>query len=333
METIYGIQVDTDSLREAHERQKRLHQQPQQQQQQQQQQRPSPSVVGDFTKTYSGPATLKSPPEPTVVARSTSTSAIPSSGALDKKARASGTEMGIPKKSPAATVTGALGVSGSHTPPPHHFHASSGAATSPFLAAVGLHHHQQQHQQQQQQQQQQQGGGGAGAGQIRSATHSPSFMTRSASHSPGFLTSTSTTHSPAFLPKFYDLEHHGHTGRLSNAIPWLALPGTATPTGLMSSNGSRAQSPSLFGRRRSDGGAAPTELGAAAAAAGTLELGREKQHLQQKYGAFELMLGLEQQQQHHQHPLQLQHQQQEQQEHSLVRPQQQQNPQSHPPHP
>ncbi|KAF9314737.1 hypothetical protein BG003_003890 [Podila horticola] len=73
METIYGIQSDTATLREAHERQKRISQQRLQEQK---------SALGSDHPSSSKPVTaampLKGPPKPSLIARSTSASALPS---------------------------------------------------------------------------------------------------------------------------------------------------------------------------------------------------------------------------------------------------------------
>ncbi|KAF9361395.1 hypothetical protein BGX26_003528 [Mortierella sp. AD094] len=172
METIYGIQADTETLREAHEHQKRMQQRLQEQ----------PSAV-DASSVNSGFAMLKSPPKPTIVARSTSASAVPSLTAIESASTKTSNDANIG----AGTKTSLSGSS----------------ATSPFFGAADYHT---QHP--------------SAAAQLRSATQSP-----------------------AFLSKFYDAEH-----RLPSSIPWLALPGAATPSI------SGAENPSVFGRRRSDGG-------------------------------------------------------------------------------
>ncbi|KAF9576829.1 hypothetical protein EC968_003336 [Mortierella alpina] len=59
----------------------------------------------------------------------------------------------------------------------------------------------------------------------------------------------STTHSPAFLAKFHDADHpHRLPGTMAN-VPWLSLPGAAA-----AATSSGAESPTMFGRRRSDVG-------------------------------------------------------------------------------
>ncbi|KAF9434087.1 hypothetical protein BGZ76_008558 [Entomortierella beljakovae] len=172
METIYGIQADTETLREAHERNKRLQQRHQEQ-----------SSVTDKLQDISL-GKLKSPPKHALSARSASTSALPSNPNI---------ESAVP-----ATKTGTkANLSGTQ-------HQSSGStATSPFFGAVDHH-----------------GQHPTAAEQLRSATHSP-----------------------AFLSKFYDADH-----RIPSSIPWLALPGAATPTL------GGTESPVVFGRRRSDVG-------------------------------------------------------------------------------
>ncbi|KAG0026265.1 hypothetical protein BGZ82_009553 [Podila clonocystis] len=75
METIYGIQSDTASLREAHERQKRISQQRLQEQK---------STLGNDRSSHSSSKPvaaampLKGPPKASLIARSTSASALPS---------------------------------------------------------------------------------------------------------------------------------------------------------------------------------------------------------------------------------------------------------------
>ncbi|KAF9398959.1 hypothetical protein BGX21_007020 [Mortierella sp. AD011] len=174
METIYGIQADTETLREAHEHQKRM-------QQRLQEQPPATDVLS----VNSGLAMLKSP-KPTLVARSTSASAVPSF-TVESTSNDTNTVAGIKAGAGAAQPC----LSGSTT-------------NSPFFGAADYHT---QHP--------------TAAAQLRSATQSP-----------------------AFLSKLYDAEH-----RLPSSIPWLALPGAAT------SSISGTESPNVFGRRRSDGGA------------------------------------------------------------------------------
>ncbi|KAG0198809.1 hypothetical protein BGX28_007796 [Mortierella sp. GBA30] len=112
---------------------------------------------------------------------------------------------------------------------------SGSTATSPFLAAVEHHHYQQTPV--------------AGPGQLRS-----------------------TTHSPAFLAKFYDSEHpHRLAGTMAN-IPWLSLPGAAVAA-VSTGGGAGAESPTLFGRRRSDVGlhSSTSSSGASTPGSGGLE--------------------------------------------------------------
>ncbi|KAF9115657.1 hypothetical protein BGX27_007084 [Mortierella sp. AM989] len=164
--------ADTETLREAHERQKRMQRQLHEQ----------PSTVDTASDSNLSFAKVKSPPKPTLAARSTSASALSGSAATDSMSDANG---------------GAKNSTGTVQP-----YLSGSSATSPFFGAADYHC---QHP--------------SAAAQLRSATQSP-----------------------AFLSKFYDAEH-----RLPNAIPWLALPGAATPIH------SGTESPNIFGRRRSDG--------------------------------------------------------------------------------
>ncbi|KAG0325269.1 hypothetical protein BGZ99_000846 [Dissophora globulifera] len=198
METIYGIQADTETLREAHERQRRI------QQRLQEQHLAVSDSTADAAPTKSGLAKLKSPPKPTMVARSTSASALPSPATL-----------GIPSHSPSLNPSGAVTPTKPTAAAAARPRLIGSAATSPFIQSAEYHHQ----------------------------------------HSPGPSQLRSTTHSPAFLSKLYDVEH-----RLPNSVPWLPLPGTAgaaaaaAAAAATSGFSSRSESPVVFGRRKSDSG-------------------------------------------------------------------------------
>ncbi|KAI8602188.1 hypothetical protein EDD21DRAFT_353002 [Dissophora ornata] len=240
METIYGIQADTDTLREAHERQKRI-------QRLQEQQSAVSDTMSAVPGTKTGLVKVKGPPKPIAVARSTSTSALPSPTALGA--------IGLARTPSGDNSDGALTAAAA----PRRPRLAGSTATSPFQAAVDFHH---QHP--------------AGPAQLRS-----------------------TTQSPAFLSKFYDVEH-----RLPSNIPWLALPGAAAASGF-----GRAESPSVFGRRRSDvgvpsSGASTPGLGYGKnPSAFTLDFPQQQENSQ----PHPLPQPQQQQQQHH-HPLQQQQQ-------------------------
>ncbi|KAI1319823.1 hypothetical protein EDD11_002817 [Mortierella claussenii] len=238
METIYGIQADTETLREAHERQRRTQQLQLQQRLQEQQS----SVVAEAAEAKSGVTPLRGPPKPTVVARSTSTSSLPTpitlgggrdvAGHGNKSADASGTATPTNlamMETPSGAVGGQSGSSAltstSGSSQASSTFKSGSTATSPFFSPADHT--------------------GAGIGTAAGA---------SGGSGPAQL--RSTTHSPAFLSKFYDMENHH---RLQGAIPWLSLPGAVTtPTAAVESpgggGGGHSQRGGLFGRRRSDGG-------------------------------------------------------------------------------
>ncbi|KAG0006355.1 Cell morphogenesis protein PAG1 [Entomortierella chlamydospora] len=170
--------ADTETLREAHEHQKRMQQRLHEQ-----------HSAADILSANSGLTMLKSP-KPTLVARSTSASALPS---FTVESASTKTSNDVNTVAGTKTSTGAAQTC-----------LSGSTSNSPFFGAADHHV---QHP--------------TAAAQLRSATQSP-----------------------AFLSKLYDAEH-----RLPSSIPWLALPGAAT------SSISGTESPNVFGRRRSDGGA------------------------------------------------------------------------------
>ncbi|KAK5799155.1 hypothetical protein F5H01DRAFT_358059 [Linnemannia elongata] len=198
METIYGIQADTDTLREAHEHQRRMQQRLQEQQ----------SLVSEppATAKKTGLSMLKPAAtgggleKPTSIAHSPSTSALPPS------LNAAGSTS-ITRYSTAGSTGGGTDT-GYSTP-----YFAGSAANSPFLSAVDHHHHHV---------------NSSGPAQLRS-----------------------TTHSPALFSKFSDVEHR---------LPWLSLPGAVgSPTLGANAGGKCSEGPkSMFGRRRSDGGLAPS---------------------------------------------------------------------------
>ncbi|CAO3564704.1 unnamed protein product [Mortierella alpina] len=176
METIYGIQADTETLREAHEHQRRMQQRLQEQQSSAALSEASPAMTAVHKKT--GPATIT---------RSSSASALPS------------------------PTTGSGASTGSATPTQPHQHLTGSSATSSYFPQHDLHlpHLPE-----------------AGPNQLRSSTHSP-----------------------AFLAKFHDAEHpHRLPGTMAN-VPWLSLPGAAA-----AATSAGTESPTMFGRRRSDVG-------------------------------------------------------------------------------
>ncbi|KAF8949488.1 hypothetical protein BGZ47_000029 [Haplosporangium gracile] len=169
METIYGIQADTDTLREAHEHQRRM----QQRLQEQQPSLPEPSVASKktglsmlkpstaratTTMTTTGGLAKSSP-----IARSTSTSALPPSTMMPHSLNAAGSTSVTGYSTPGSTGGTDTGYSSPYF--------AGSAATSPFLTAVDHHHH------------------------------------HHHAHSSGPAQLRSTAHSPALFSKFYDVEH------------------------------------------------------------------------------------------------------------------------------
>ncbi|KAF9156706.1 hypothetical protein BG015_002501 [Linnemannia schmuckeri] len=169
METIYGIQADTDTLREAHEHQRRM----QQRLQEQQSSVPEPSAASKktglsmlkpsttgatTTMTTTGGLAKSSP-----IARSTSTSALPPSTMMHHSLNAAGSTSVTGYSTPGSTGGTDTGYSSPYF--------AGSAATSPFLTAVDHHHH------------------------------------HHHTHSSGPAQLRSTTHSPALFSKFYDVEH------------------------------------------------------------------------------------------------------------------------------
>ncbi|KAG0308803.1 hypothetical protein BGZ97_013250 [Linnemannia gamsii] len=167
METIYGIQADTDTLREAHEHQRRM------QQRLQEQQSSVPEPPGSAKKTglsvlkpaaagATGAAATglaKSRP----IARSTSASALPPSTMMNLN---TGSTSAVTGYSTPGSTGGGVGIDTGYSSP----YFTGSAATSPFLTAIDHHHHHNTH--------------SSGPAQLRS-----------------------TTHSPALFSKFYDVEH------------------------------------------------------------------------------------------------------------------------------
>ncbi|KAG0379517.1 hypothetical protein BGX24_000115 [Mortierella sp. AD032] len=157
METIYGIQADTDTLREAHEHQRRM----QQRLQEQQSSVPEPPPAA-ATKT-TGLSNLKSVQsqggggaatglaKPTPIARSTSASALPpSTTKLVVGSTSSVTGYSTPGMAGGGSDTG-------YSSP----YFAGSTATSPFLTAVDHHHHH-----------------SSGPAQLRSTTHSPALFSK-----------------------------------------------------------------------------------------------------------------------------------------------------------
>ncbi|KAF9355184.1 hypothetical protein BGX34_010616 [Mortierella sp. NVP85] len=142
-----------------------------------------------MTSTKTG--LLKSPShKPTMVARSTSTSALPSPHAgfgvmsAPKGMSVSGTATPTRALSETASLGGAT---------PNRPQLGGSGTASPFLGGMDFHHHH----------------------------HHPPHT----QNTTGPAQLRQATHSPAFLSKFYDAEH-----RLPSNIPWLALPGAAAPS-------------------------------------------------------------------------------------------------------
>lgn len=178
-------------------------------------QQPSIPAGSSALTDKTGLARLKSPPKPTMVARSTSASALPPAGlgVMSYGASKSLSDTATPTRTLPETISG--------TTTPNKSHLAGSGAASPFLTAgVDFHHHHHHHHH-----------------------HHPS------QHAAGSTQLRSATHSPTFLSKFYD-EH-----RLPSNVPWLALPGTAATTSGLGGT----ESPTLFGRRLSDGAVSPPD--------------------------------------------------------------------------
>ncbi|KAG0074018.1 hypothetical protein BGZ92_003551, partial [Podila epicladia] len=221
METIYGIQSDTDSLREAHERQKRISQQRLQEQK-------STLDSDHSSKSVPGAMPLKGPPRASLIARSTSASALPS--------RTQHQQQQQQQQNPHSQLNEPQKQQQQHQPGPIRNQRSaleddhSGPVSSTFFSMLDKH-------------------------PTSTASHGshlgiPSYQLPSTQ--PPLI--KSANQSPAFLAKrLYDGEHR---------MPWLALPGSAASLG--GSTPASEKSPSLFmGRRRSDvglggGGGIPT---------------------------------------------------------------------------
>ncbi|GJJ76682.1 hypothetical protein EMPS_09041 [Entomortierella parvispora] len=229
METIYGIQADTETLREAHEYQKRMQSRLQEQQSTS---GPTKASATKAVQSKSGLSMLKpsssssstslsatsstaapSASKPSFMGRSTSTSALPSNSNSPRHQQ---------HPQPLLHYSG----QNSGQTSPTKLSANSSTANSPFFTAVD-YHHQLAHQ-----------------------------------HAPGQL--LSTTQSPAFLAKFYE-GGNGEIGVSSPArlpgsmgpVPWLSLPGAVTganPGGVEHSSSGSSGGGGLFARRRSDAG-------------------------------------------------------------------------------
>ncbi|KAF9145475.1 hypothetical protein BGX30_008692 [Mortierella sp. GBA39] len=156
METIYGIQADTDTLREAHEHQRRMQQRLQEQQ--------SSVSESQATAKKTGLSTLKPAAiglaKPTPIARSTSTSALPPSTTMHHGLNAAGSTS-VTRYSTACS-TGANG--GTDTGYSSPYFAGS-AANSPFLTAADHHNHHH-------------NSNSPGPAQLRSTTHSPALFSK-----------------------------------------------------------------------------------------------------------------------------------------------------------
>jgi len=232
-----ALQSDTDTLREAHEYQKRM------QSRLQEQQSTSGPTKASATKAVqpkSGLGMLKS--------TSSSLSSSSLSGTSSTEAAPSTSKPGFVGRSISASALPSNSSNPRHSLPPHQYSnsslqsgqssgqssptkvsANSSTTNSPFLTAVDYHH---------------------------PLTHQ---------HAPGQL--RSTTQSPAFLAKFYE-GGNGEGGAHSPAwlpgpmgpVPWLSLPGavaSASSGGAdHSSSSNSSSSGGLFRRRRSDVGVA-----------------------------------------------------------------------------
>ncbi|KAG0325658.1 hypothetical protein BG004_003160 [Podila humilis] len=295
METIYGIQSDTATLREAHERQKRISQQRLQEQKSgllDPKKSHAATVGGSSMKVTA--STLEGPPKPSLVARSTSASALPSRALQQKQQHQQQEQVQeqnnhhsqhnelhqkLLQQQQRQQQYGQLhnqrsAVEEEYSSPLTAATAAAAAAavastSSPFLSAVldsKLHHYHTQssamtpppH------------GGNNNTSIANIGTHNYSFPTAATLSKSGTSTSElrSATQSPAFLAKrLYDSEHR---------MPWLALPGSAAAAAAVTTGQNHQQqhgssiggdvSPSLFmgggggggggvgGRRRSDVG-------------------------------------------------------------------------------
>ncbi|KAF9551356.1 hypothetical protein EC957_009240 [Mortierella hygrophila] len=173
METIYGIQADTDTLREAHEHQRRMQQQLQEQQ--------SSVSESQATAKKTGLSTLKPAAtemaKPTPIARSTSTSALPPSTTMHHGLNAAGSTS-VTGYSTACSTGASGGTDTGYSSP----YFAGSVANSPFLTAADHHH-----------------SNSPGPAQLRSTTHSPALFSKfyDVEHRLPWLSLPGTVGSPA----------------------------------------------------------------------------------------------------------------------------------------
>ncbi|KAG0294316.1 hypothetical protein BGZ96_001389, partial [Linnemannia gamsii] len=207
--------ADTDTLREAHEHQRRM----QQRLQEQQSSVPESPVLAKKTglsmlkPAATGAATtglVKSRP----IARSTSASALPPSTMMSLNA---GSTSAVTGYSTPGSTGGSVGTDTGYSSP----YFAGSAASSPFLTAIDHHHHHNTH--------------SSGPAQLRSTTHSPALFSKfyDVEHRLPWLSLPGTVGSPALSANGGGGGAEGPTSMFVRRRSDVGLPssGRSTPSG------------------------------------------------------------------------------------------------------